>query len=59
MLTQMQRVAPTRSMPPGAVVVDALDGAAASFYSHFGFRPVPGDAYRLYLSLAEVAVSLS
>jgi predicted N-acetyltransferase YhbS len=52
-------VAPTRSMPPGAVVVDALDGAAASFYSHFGFRPVPGDAYRLYLSLAEVAVSLS
>jgi GNAT superfamily N-acetyltransferase len=32
------------------VVVDALDDAAASFYRHHGFQPVPGSPGRLVLA---------
>lgn len=32
-----------------AIVVDAKDAAAAAFYGHFGFLPLPGRAERLFL----------
>jgi predicted N-acetyltransferase YhbS len=31
------------------IVVDAKDAAAASFYRHFGFMPLPGQSNRLLL----------
>ena len=31
------------------IVVDAKDAAAATFYGHFGFQPMPGQADRLLL----------
>ncbi|MDR1768833.1 MAG: GNAT family N-acetyltransferase [Propionibacteriaceae bacterium] len=34
-----------------ALVVEAVDEAAAGFYRHHGFRPFPGDALKLYESL--------
>ena len=35
-----------------AVVVDALDAEAKSFYQHFGFLPLTDDAMRLFLPLS-------
>ena len=37
-----------------AVVVDAIDPAAAAFYAHYGFRPFPGEQLRLFLPLATI-----
>lgn len=39
-----------------AVVVDAIDEAAAEFYGHFGFRSLEGR--RLWRKLSDVAASL-
>lgn len=36
------------------VVVDALDDAAASFYRHYDFAPIKGDARRLVLKVADI-----
>ena len=38
-----------------AVVVDAIDPAAAAFYRHQGFEPLVDDPLRLYLPLRRVA----
>lgn len=38
-----------------AVVVDAKDDAAASFYRHFDFQPLQRDARRMYLPMKVVA----
>jgi ribosomal protein S18 acetylase RimI-like enzyme len=35
-----------------AMVVDAKDGAAQSFYEHHGFTLLPGGEHRLYLPIA-------
>ena len=37
-----------------AVVVDAIDAAAARFYTRFGFLPLGGDARRLYLPVETI-----
>lgn len=37
-----------------AVVVDAIDPAAAAFYARYGFRPFPAEALRLFLPLATI-----
>jgi GNAT superfamily N-acetyltransferase len=37
-----------------AVVVDALDAAAKTFYEHFGFMPLTEGAMRLFLPLATI-----
>lgn len=41
-----------------AVVVDAKDDAAASFYRHFNFQPLQRDARRMYLPMKTVAAIL-
>ena len=40
------------------VVVDAIDDAAASFYRHHDFEPLPGSDRRLVLKLSSVASAL-
>lgn len=40
------------------VVVDAIDDAAASFYSHFGFRAPTGQPLRLFQKVCDVAAAL-
>jgi GNAT superfamily N-acetyltransferase len=42
-----------------AIVVDAKDDAAVSFYRHFDFRPLQRDARRMYLPMKAVAAVLS
>lgn len=37
-----------------AVAVDAIDSAAAAFYTRFGFVPLVGQTNRLYLPIASV-----
>jgi hypothetical protein len=37
-----------------AVTVDAIDDAAAAFYTRYGFQPVVGSVHRLYLAMASV-----
>lgn len=34
------------------IVVDPIDGNAASFYAHFGFQPVGGEGRRLYMKVS-------
>ena len=41
-----------------AVVVDAKDDAAASFYRHFDFQPLQRDSRRMYLPMKAVAALL-
>lgn len=41
-----------------AVVVDAKDGAAVSFYRHFDFQPRQRNARRMYLPMKTVAALL-
>lgn len=41
-----------------AVVVDAIDPAAAAFYRRYGFDVFPGEPLRLFLPLATVARAL-
>lgn len=41
-----------------AVVVEAKDDAAASFYRHFNFQPLQRDARRMYLPMKTVAAIL-
>ena len=38
-----------------AVVVDALDDTARSFYKHYQFQPFPASHYRLFLPMATIA----
>jgi GNAT superfamily N-acetyltransferase len=38
-----------------AVTVDAIDAAAAAFYSKYGFLPLVGQISRLYLPMASIA----
>lgn len=40
------------------VVVDAVDDAAAAFYSHFGFRAPTGQPLRLFQKVSDVAAAL-
>ncbi len=40
------------------VVVDAIDAAAARFYEHHGFAPVPGNPHRLVQKVSDVAAAL-
>jgi len=40
------------------VVVDAIDDAAAAFYEHHDFEPLPGDRSRLVKKLSTVAKAL-
>ena len=42
-----------------AVVVDAIDPAAAGYYAHYGFQAFAGEGLRLFLPLATVARSFS
>jgi GNAT superfamily N-acetyltransferase len=37
-----------------ALVVSAIDEAAASFYEHYGLQPLPGDPLRLFLLVKEM-----
>ena len=39
------------------VVVDAIDDAAAGFYHHHGFRPIPG-SLRLVQEVSDIAAAL-
>jgi GNAT superfamily N-acetyltransferase len=38
-----------------AVIVDAKDDAAASFYRHFDFLALPGDSKRFFLPMTQIA----
>jgi predicted N-acetyltransferase YhbS len=40
------------------VVVDAIDGHAASFYDHFGFGPIPGNPTRLVQKMSSIEAAL-
>ncbi|MEO7198346.1 MAG: GNAT family N-acetyltransferase [Solirubrobacterales bacterium] len=40
------------------VVVDAADAATASFYRHFGFKPIPGHPHRLIQKLSSIEPAL-
>lgn len=40
-----------------AVIVDAKDDAAASFYERYGFRPLPESPHRLFITMATVAAT--
>jgi GNAT superfamily N-acetyltransferase len=50
-------VVATRTVAARFVVVDALDGAAAGFYEHYGFRPIP-ETLRLVQKLSDIAAAL-
>ncbi len=39
----------SKTLAVAGIVVDAKDAAAATFYEHFGFQPMPGHADRLLL----------
>lgn len=41
------------------VVVDAIDEAAASFYTHYGFLAVPENPMRLYRRIKDIRASLN
>lgn len=41
------------------VVVDAIDDAAAAFYSHFGFRAPASQPLRLFQKVSDIAAALS
>jgi GNAT superfamily N-acetyltransferase len=40
-----------------AMIVDAIDANAASYYEHFGFTPFPDDSDRLYYPLKDYAAT--
>jgi len=40
------------------VVVDAVDPAAAGFYRHHGFQPIPGNPNRLVQKVSEIVAAL-
>jgi hypothetical protein len=42
-----------------AIVVDAMDGGAASFYRAFGFEPFPNHPLRLFLPASEAVEAIS
>ena len=44
----------SREVAVRAVAVHAIDGAAAAFYSHHGFRPRAGDQRTLMVTLDEI-----
>ena len=44
----------SRQVGSYAVTVDAIDDAAAAFYSRYGFLPLIGHANRLYLPMASI-----
>jgi hypothetical protein len=41
------------------LVVDAIDDAAASFYDHHDFEPIPANPRRLVRKLSSVAAALA
>jgi GNAT superfamily N-acetyltransferase len=51
-------VAANRQAAARLVVVDAVDGRAASFYEHFGFEPIPGNPARLVQKLSSIEAAL-
>lgn len=51
-------VAASRLAAARVIVVDAIDTAAARFYQHHGFFPVPGDPHRLIQKISDVAAAL-
>jgi ribosomal protein S18 acetylase RimI-like enzyme len=50
-------VAATEVIAARFVIVDAIDDAAAGFYQHHGFRPIPG-SLRVVQKVSDVAASL-
>jgi predicted GNAT family N-acyltransferase len=56
----MRRVTATSSaLAVFAIVVDAKDDAAATFYERYGFRPFPSRPARLFLPTATAAKALA
>lgn len=51
-------VSASRLAAARVVVVDAIDAAAARFYQHHGFVPVPGDPNRLVQKISDVAAAV-
>jgi GNAT superfamily N-acetyltransferase len=51
-------VAANRQAAARLVVVDAIDEQAASFYEHFGFEPIPGNATRLIQKMSSIEAAL-
>jgi len=51
-------VAANRQAAARVVVVDAVNAAAASFYQHFGFEPIPGHPNRLIQKLSSIEAAL-
>ena len=45
-------VAASAVLAVAAIIVDAKDAAAVTFYEHFGFRPLPGQPHRLLLPVS-------
>ncbi len=54
LLADALRKAASAEIAAHAFVVDAKDGAAADFYAHHGFLPLPGQPLFLFLPLATV-----
>ena len=46
-----------RNIPIRAVVVDAIDHSAKTFYSKFGFSPWPIDGLRMWLLMKDLLAS--
>jgi predicted N-acetyltransferase YhbS len=40
------------------VIVDAIDGQAASFHQHHGFTPIPDNPHRLVQKISDIAAAL-
>ncbi|MFP5318156.1 MAG: GNAT family N-acetyltransferase [Acidimicrobiia bacterium] len=51
-------IAANRQAAARLVVVDAVDGTAASFYRRFGFEPIPGNELRLVQKLSSIEAAL-
>ena len=51
-------IAAARSVPIRAVVVDAIDDEAKSFYSKFDFEPWPIDGMRMWLLMKDLMATL-
>lgn len=51
-------VAASRLAAARVVVVDAIDEAAARFYRHHGFAPVPGEPTRLVQKVSDIDAAL-
>jgi ribosomal protein S18 acetylase RimI-like enzyme len=48
-----------QTFPFVAVIIDSLDDAAKRFFEKFDFQEVPGNPYRLYLSVARLEAMMA